>query len=235
MVNFKIEITKERVSVSNAEGGWPPDFGTTIVFLLLSGLAAYVVARCVTALDLWLYPSNWPLLFAIVRFAATLLWAALRNLFPSGQSLICDRDTLTIGRIPRSSFRATMDLRELLHQRGQRSAIRFSGVWRTTARIGPSLQGRRHNEEDPCRSRKPRGRTDPGRSLFARRECRARPCHAHDGRYGALPPQAFSAAFSKSQRRIAREDYLFRTSLRAPRSPVRPDRESAPSPDRSGA
>ena len=105
MVNFKIEITKERVSVSNAEGGWPPDFGTTIVFLLLSGLAAYVVARCVTALDLWLYPSNWPLLFAIVLFAGTLLWAALRNLFPSGQSLICDRDTLTIGRIPRSSFR----------------------------------------------------------------------------------------------------------------------------------
>ncbi len=105
MVNFKIEITKERFSVSNAEGGWPPDFGTTIVFFLLSGLAAYVVARCVTALDLWLYPSNWPLLFAIVLFAGTLLWAALRNLFPSGQSITCDRSTLTIGRIPHSSLR----------------------------------------------------------------------------------------------------------------------------------
>ena len=190
MVNFKIEITKERVSVSNAEGGWPPDFGTTIVFFLLSGLAVYVVARCVTALDLWLYPSNWPLLFAIVLFAGTLLWAALRNLFPSGQSITCDRNTLTIGRIPHSSLSRPMEIRELSRQHGQRAAIRFSGVWWTTTRTGPSLQGRRHNEEDPCRARKPRGRTDPGRSLFARRECRARPCHAHDGRHGALPPQA---------------------------------------------
>ena len=80
--------------------------GISIVFFLLSGLAAYVVARSVTALDPWLYPSNWPLLFAIVvLFAGTLLWAALRNLFPSGQSITCDRSTLTIGRIPHSSLR----------------------------------------------------------------------------------------------------------------------------------
>ena len=234
MVNFKIEITKERVSVSNAEGGWPPDFGTTIVFFLLSGLAAYVVARCVTALDLWLYPSNWPLLFAIVLFAGTLLWAALRNLFPSGQSIICDRRHTHHRTNPAQLTSRPMEIRELSRQHGQRSAIRFSGVWWTTACIGPSLQGRRHNEEDPCRARKPRGRTDPGRSLFTRRECRARPCHAHDGRHGALPPQAFRRP-SLNRNGAHREDYLFRTSLRAPRSPVRPGRESAPSPDRSAA
>jgi hypothetical protein len=105
MVDFKIEITKDRVSVSDAVGGWPPDVGTTIVFFVLSALTVCIVATWLTTGDVWLSPSNWPLLFGIILFAGMLLWGALRSLFPSGQSLTCDRSTLTIGRIPRSSLR----------------------------------------------------------------------------------------------------------------------------------
>ena len=105
MVNFRIEITKDRVSVSDAEGGWPPDPGATIVFLVLSALTICVVATWLTTREVWLSPSNWPLLLGIILFAGTLIWAALRSLFPSGQSLTCDRSTLTIGRIPSASLR----------------------------------------------------------------------------------------------------------------------------------
>jgi hypothetical protein len=105
MVDFKIEITKDRVSVSHVDGGWPPDIGTTIVFVALCGLIAYLVATCLTPLEVWLNPSNWPLLLVISLFVGTLLWAALRSLLPSGQSLTCDRDTLTIARIPDASLR----------------------------------------------------------------------------------------------------------------------------------
>jgi hypothetical protein len=105
MVDFKIEITKDRVSVSTSSGGWPPDAGTAIVFLLLVCTTGYVVATWLTPLDVWFRPSNWPLLLGTILFAGTLLWAALRSLFPSGQSLTCDHSTLTIGRIPNSSLR----------------------------------------------------------------------------------------------------------------------------------
>jgi hypothetical protein len=105
MVDFRIEITKDRVSVSHIDGGWPPDVGTTIVFFVLAGFTWYIVATSLTRLDLWLDRSNWLLLSAMTLFAGTLLWAAFRSLFPSGQSLTCDRSTLTIGRIPRSSLR----------------------------------------------------------------------------------------------------------------------------------
>ena len=105
MVDFRIEITKDRISVSHTDGRWPPDIGTTIVFVALSGLIVYLVTTCLTPLEVWFYPSNWPLLIFISLFVATLLWAALRSLFPSGQSLTCDRTTLTIGRIPDASLR----------------------------------------------------------------------------------------------------------------------------------
>jgi len=104
MVNFKIEITKDQISISHTEGGWPPDTGTAIVFVALCGLIVYIVATCLSPLDVWLSPSNWPLLLLISLFVGTLLWAALRSLFPSGASLTCDRSTLTIGRIPDASL-----------------------------------------------------------------------------------------------------------------------------------
>lgn len=105
MVDFKIEITEDRVSVSHVDGGWPPDIGTIIVFVALSGLIVYLITTCLTPFELWLLPSNWPLLLVISLFVATLLWAALRSLLPSGQSLTCDRDKLTIARIPDASLR----------------------------------------------------------------------------------------------------------------------------------
>lgn len=105
MVDFKIEITSDRVIVSHTQGGWPPDLGTTTVFTVLSGLAVYATTKVFSAQDVWLYPSNLPLLLVMTLFAGSLLWAALRSLFPSGQSLTCDRNTLTIGRIPQNSLR----------------------------------------------------------------------------------------------------------------------------------
>ena len=105
MVNFKIEITKDRVSVSHVDGGWPPDVGTTIVFLVLSALTICIVTTWLTTRDVWLSPSNLPLLFAMILFAGTALWAALRSIFPSGESLTCDGSKLTIGRIPGASLR----------------------------------------------------------------------------------------------------------------------------------
>jgi hypothetical protein len=104
MVNFKIEITKDRVSVSQADGGWPPDPGTTIVFLVLSAVTVRAIMSWFTADRVKLSPSSWPLA-VLILFAGTILWTALRSLFPSGQSLTCDRNTITIGRIPRNSFR----------------------------------------------------------------------------------------------------------------------------------
>jgi hypothetical protein len=105
MVNFKIEISQDRVSVSHIDGGWPPDVGMTIVFFALSAVTVCAVATWLTTRDVWLTPSNLPLLVAMILFAVTLLWAALRSLFPTGQSLTCDRATLTIGRVPGASLR----------------------------------------------------------------------------------------------------------------------------------
>ena len=105
MVNFKIEITADRVSVTHTEGGWPPDLGTTIVFVALSGLIVYIIATYLTPLTVWLSPSNWPLLLVMSVFVGTSLWSALRSLFPTGQSLSCDGSTLTIARIPDGSLR----------------------------------------------------------------------------------------------------------------------------------
>lgn len=107
MVDFRIEITQDRVSVSHIDGGWPPDAGTTIVFFTLSAVTVCAVATWLTTRDLWLTPSNLPLLVAMILFAVTLLWAALRRLFPTGQSLTCDRTTLTIGRIPEASLHSS--------------------------------------------------------------------------------------------------------------------------------
>jgi hypothetical protein len=107
MVDFKIEITKDRVSVSHADGGWPPDAGTAIVFGVLSVVTVCAVAACLTTYEVQLSPSNWPLA-AIILFAGTLLWTAFRNLFPAGESMTCDRSALTIGRIPGTSLRGRM-------------------------------------------------------------------------------------------------------------------------------
>ena len=105
MVNFEIEISKDRISVSHADGGWPPDVGTTIVFLILSALTVCIVTAWVTTGDAKLSPSNLLLLLVMILFAGTALWTAWRSLFPSGESLACDRDELTIGRIPSASLR----------------------------------------------------------------------------------------------------------------------------------
>jgi hypothetical protein len=105
MVDFKIEITQDRVSVSHVDGGWPPDVGTMIVFFALSAVTVCAVATWLTTGDVWLAPSNLPLLVAMILFAVILLWAAFRSLFPSGQLLTCDRSTITVGRIPRNSLR----------------------------------------------------------------------------------------------------------------------------------
>jgi len=105
MVDFKIEITKDRVSVSHADGGWPPDAGTAIVFGVLSAVTVGAVATWLTTHDVEFSPSEWPLA-GIILFAGTLLWTAFRNLFPSGQSIACDGNTLTIGRISDVSVRS---------------------------------------------------------------------------------------------------------------------------------
>jgi hypothetical protein len=62
-------------------------------------------------------------------FAGSLLWGALRLLFPSGECLSCDRTSLTIGRIPELSLRGrwtyeTFPIHEI--EDLQFAAIRFS-------------------------------------------------------------------------------------------------------------
>jgi len=104
MVDFKIEITKDRVSVSHVDGGWPPDAGTAIVFFVLSAVIVCAGATWLTTHEFQLSTSDWPLA-GIVLFAGTLLWTAFRNLFPSGQSVACDGSTLTVGRISGVSVR----------------------------------------------------------------------------------------------------------------------------------
>ncbi len=129
MVNFKIEITTDRVGVSKADRGWPPDKSTMITFTFLGGLAVYVITKDLVPLDVWSYSSNWPLLLAITFFAGSLLWGALRSLFPSGESLTCDRSTLTIGRIPNTSLRGRWNSRRSQSMRSKRlqfAQVRYS-------------------------------------------------------------------------------------------------------------
>lgn len=104
MVDFKIEITKDRVSVSTANGGWPPKLKTIGLSLLYLAYAAIFIHPILPPIHEWRAPRSWPLLLVVPVVVTRLLWEAVRNLFPSGESLTCDSSTLTVGRIPRSSL-----------------------------------------------------------------------------------------------------------------------------------
>jgi hypothetical protein len=105
MPAYRVEITKDHVSISEGDRGWPPDWSKTITSLFMTGLAVYMISKGLVPHGFWSNPSDWPLMIALSFFAGSLLWASLRLFFPSGESLSCDGRTLTIGRIPDTSFR----------------------------------------------------------------------------------------------------------------------------------
>jgi|SRR5215469_4615355 len=104
MVDFKIEITKDRVRVSTATDGWPPKPGTVGSSAACLGMAAVFVYPILPPVHEWHAPRSWPLLLLAPIAIVRLLWEAFRNLFPSGESLTCDSSGLIVGRIPRSSL-----------------------------------------------------------------------------------------------------------------------------------
>lgn len=67
------------------------------IFILARALAELTpLITTTTKFDIWDWLPVMVLLFAGSAF----IWRAFRNMFPSGQSLVCNVETLTIGRIP---------------------------------------------------------------------------------------------------------------------------------------
>lgn len=105
MAEFKIEVSEKLVEIKTAETN--PRLTVSLVFTILfcALLGMYVFAKMlpmlpplftVSRFDMW----NWLLVIAMLFFGGSLLWRAFREMFPSGESLVCNADTLTIGRIP---------------------------------------------------------------------------------------------------------------------------------------
>jgi len=105
MSPFTIKISDNSVEVWSP--ATKPRLRATLWTILLSwGLAAYVLVMISPLLgsllsdtrdfDLW----NWLLALALLYVGVVLLWQGFRALFPAGESLTCDKDTLTISRIP---------------------------------------------------------------------------------------------------------------------------------------
>jgi hypothetical protein len=106
MAKFSIEVTKARVDVRTSD--IQPRFNTATIWavLFLWGLGIYVLAKVIpTLVNLLRMPRNsdiwtWLLTSAMLCYGIILLWRGFREVFPSGESLVCDGATLTVGHIP---------------------------------------------------------------------------------------------------------------------------------------
>lgn len=103
---FKIEISENLVEVKTAAMKPRLRVASVLTTLFCALLGMYVIVKVlpeVTFLatsgrqfDLW----TWFIFITMLFFGCAFLWQAFRWMFPSGESLVCNADTLTIGRIP---------------------------------------------------------------------------------------------------------------------------------------
>jgi hypothetical protein len=106
MATFSIEVTEARVNVRTSDV--QPRFNLATIFaaLFLWGLGAYILAQVIPALVYMLsMPHNydfwtWLLISVMLWVGLVFVWRGFRDMFPSGESLVCDGTTLTLGHIP---------------------------------------------------------------------------------------------------------------------------------------
>ena len=103
---FKIEVSEKLVEVKTAEIKPRLTVSSVVTILVFALLGIYALAKMLPVLVLLLTTAhrfniwNWLIVIAMLFYGVALLWGAFRMMFPSGESLVCNADTLTIGRIP---------------------------------------------------------------------------------------------------------------------------------------
>jgi hypothetical protein len=106
MGRFTIEVSENLVEVRTEEVKPRLTVSFVLTILLCVAGGVYFWARALSELtslittasrfDIWQWLPSIIFLFVGSAF----IWRAFRSMFPSGESLVCDAATLTIGRIP---------------------------------------------------------------------------------------------------------------------------------------
>ena len=106
MAIFSIQVTERQVEVKTSDV--KPRFNGATVFavLLCWGLGAYMLALFIpNIVDILRMPKSydvltWILVATMLFYGLAFVWRGFRDMFPSGESLVCESGTLTIGHIP---------------------------------------------------------------------------------------------------------------------------------------
>jgi hypothetical protein len=102
VAQFDIEITDTSVKVKNKPRSLSQKLMTALpalllgIFMLVKALPLFSSILAAAKVNIW----SWFAFLVLIVFGARLIFFSMRALFPVGESLVCDADTLTIGRIP---------------------------------------------------------------------------------------------------------------------------------------